>query len=781
MNFSMINLLKKKYFVLVLVLVLFSCTDEKNKPLNNMAAGHGLQFSALAQTWDEAIPLGNGELGALVWQKNGNLRLSLDRSDLWDLRPIESLSKPEFSYSWVYEQVLKGDYTPVQQLFDVPYNQLPGPSKIPGAALEFDIAGLGAVKNVQLKTDEAICIVEWESGAILETFVQADSPAGWFLFKNVTEGFTPNLIPPEYKKKDTGKQEDLISGQDLQRLGYTQGETIKDGNKLLYRQEGWGGFEYEVAVAWKNSGNNSIQGCWNISSTFSENKTGKRAGQVVSESLIKGLNKSLESQRTWWNDFWAKSAVSLPDSILENQWYMEQYKFGSAARANTPPISLQAVWTADHGKLPPWKGDFHHDLNTQLSYWPAYSGNHLDLEARNWFQDVKFGLFVHWGVYSVHGRGEWVMNQEKINITDYEKLPPQFNPVRFDPDEWCSMAKNAGMKYITITSKHHDGFAMWDSKVSDYDIVDKTPYKKDVLKMLSDACERHGLKLFFYHSQLDWHHPDYYPRGRTGKDYTGREKSGNWNAYLDYMDAQLSELCSNYGKIGGIWFDGMWDKPDVDWRLGKTYSMIHNIRSDIMIGSNHHVAPFPGEDFQMFEKGLPGKDPFSKKGHVSVLPLETCETINKSWGYNKNDKELKSTKELVQYLAKAAGNNANFLLNVGPMPDGTIQPEFRKRLAEMGNWVRANGESVYNTRGGPVPPQDWGVTTHRGKNTVYLHLLSETIDRITVPDMGSKVKYARLLNGTAVEFEEASSGTVFRIPEDFRDPYDTVIVVTIGE
>jgi alpha-L-fucosidase len=411
----------------------------------------------------------------------------------------------------------------------------------------------------------------------------------------------------------------------------------------------------------------------------------------------------------------------------------------------------------------------------------GYKPSDANLEARKWFQDVKFGLFVHWGVYSVHGRGEWVMNQEKINITDYEKLPPQFNPVRFDPDEWCRMAKNAGMKYITITSKHHDGFAMWDSGVSDYDIIDRTPYKKDVLKMLSDACERHGLTLFFYHSQLDWHHPDYYPRGRTGKDYTGRKESGNWNAYLDYMDAQLSELCSNYGKIGGIWFDGMWDKPDVDWRLGKTYSMIHNIRPDIMVGSNHHVTPFPGEDFQMFEKGLPGKDPFSKKGHVSVLPLETCETLNKSCGYNKTDKEFKSTKELVQYLAKAAGNNANFLLNVGPMPDGSIQPEFRERLAEMGNWVRANGESVYNTRGGPVPPQDWGVTTHRGKNTVYLHLLSETIDRITVPDMVGKVKYARLLNGTVVEFEEASSGTVFRIPEDFRDPYDTVIVVTLGE
>jgi len=369
-----------------LLLMFFSCANEKNRPLDNMAAGHGLEFSALAQTWDEAIPLGNGELGVLVWQKKGFLRFSLDRSDLWDLRPIDSFSKPAFSYNWVYEQVLKGDYTPVQQLFDVPYNQLPGPSKIPGAALEFDSSSLGPVKNVQLDIAQAICRVEWESGPILETFVQADSPVGWFLFKNIPEEFIPYLIPPEYQKKDISKQENSLTGQDLQRLGYTQGEIVEDQNKLRYRQQGWDGFEYEVSVEWQNAGKKNIQGCWTISSTFSESLTGQRAEQIVHESLKKGYRNSLESHRTWWNNFWAKSAVSLPDKILENQWYMEQYKFGSAARANTPPISLQAVWTADHGKLPPWKGDFHHDLNTQLSYWPAYSGNHLDLEVGflNW-------------------------------------------------------------------------------------------------------------------------------------------------------------------------------------------------------------------------------------------------------------------------------------------------------------------------------------------------------------------------------------------------------------
>lgn len=376
----------KKFCVLFIICSLFSCLQKKERMSKNWAIGHGLEFSTLAKTWDEAVPLGNGELGALVWKKNGRLRFSLDRSDLWDLRPIEDFNKPEFSYRWVVEQVMKGDYAPVQQLFDVPYNQLPGPSKIPGAALEFDVAGMGEVINVRLDVDEAICRVEWGGGAKLETFVQADSPVGWFFFKDVPEGFGLDLNPPEYQKRDRSEEENALTGQDLQRLGYDQGITTAGQNKAQYRQQGWGGFEYEVALAWKNSGKNGIEGCWSISSTFSESAYGQRAGHVVDEALKKGFERSLDSHRIWWSSFWAKSGISLPDPVLENQWYMEQYKFGSAARADTPPISLQAVWTADHGKLPPWKGDFHHDLNTQLSYWPAYSGNHLELEEGflNW-------------------------------------------------------------------------------------------------------------------------------------------------------------------------------------------------------------------------------------------------------------------------------------------------------------------------------------------------------------------------------------------------------------
>ena len=218
-----------------------------------------------------------------------------------------------------------------------------------------------------------------------------------------------------------------------------------------------------------------------------------------------------------------------------------------------------------------------------------------------------------------------------MRVSDYERLPSQFNPQNFDPTAWVALAKSAGMKYITITSKHHDGFAMFDSQVSDWTIVQRTPYKRDVLKLLADECHKQGIKLFFYHSQLDWHHRDYFPRGATGHS-SGRPESGVWSKYLDYQNAQLRELLTNYGEIAGIWFDGWWDKPDADWQLDKTYQLIHSLQSQTLIGNNHHRTPLPGEDFQMFEKDLPGRNTagFNEEEKVANLPLETAETINQA-------------------------------------------------------------------------------------------------------------------------------------------------------
>jgi alpha-L-fucosidase len=405
-----------------------------------------------------------------------------------------------------------------------------------------------------------------------------------------------------------------------------------------------------------------------------------------------------------------------------------------------------------------------------------YQPTSANLAARQWFQDAKFGLFVHWGVYCVLGDGEWVMNNRRLTVAEYEKLPAFFNPTEFNPAEWVALVKAAGMKYITITSKHHDGFAMFATKQSDWNIVDRTPYKKDVLKMLADECHRQGIKLCFYHSQLDWHNPNYFPRGWTGHD-SGRPENGDWYKYLDYMDAQLRELLTNYGEIGGIWFDGMWDKPEADWRLAKTYKLIHDLQPQTLIGSNHHHAPFPGEDFQMFEKDLPGQNTagFNQTAVISnQLPLETCETMNNAWGFNIGDAHYKSTRQLIQYLVRAAGHNANFLLNVGPMPNGKIQPEFQTRLREMGQWLAQYGESIYGTRGGPIAPRPWGVTTQK-ENKVYVHILDWQDASLELPALPGKVLSAHFLKGGAkAEINENAGGLLLQIPASARDDFDTI-------
>jgi alpha-L-fucosidase len=401
-----------------------------------------------------------------------------------------------------------------------------------------------------------------------------------------------------------------------------------------------------------------------------------------------------------------------------------------------------------------------------------------NLVARTWFQDAKFGMFIHWGVYSTLQDGEWVMQNRKISIADYEKLPSQFNPEKFNAAEWVALAKSAGMKYITITSKHHDGFTMFDSQVSDWTIVKRTPWKKDPLKMLADECHKQGVHLSFYYSQLDWHNPDYYPRGGTGES-AGRPAGGDWDKYLDYQDAQLRELLTNYGEISGIWFDGWWDKPKANWRLDRTYKLIHNLQPQTLIGNNHHQAPNPGEDIQMFEKDLPGRNTagFNSGEQVGDLPLETAETINTAWGYNFTDDHFKSTRDLVQYLVRAAGANANFLLNIGPRPDGTIQPEFVERLQQMGQWLAQYGDSIYGTRGGPVAPHPWGVTTQKG-NKVYLHVLEWTDPVLLVPAPSNQVTSAYALKDHAkVEFSKSGDGLLLKLPPRASSDFDIVVVL----
>ena len=425
--------------------------------------------------------------------------------------------------------------------------------------------------------------------------------------------------------------------------------------------------------------------------------------------------------------------------------------------------------------------------NAQEDYLPTKE----NLEARKWFEEAKFGLFIHWGVYSVLGDGEWVMNNQNISIKEYERLPGFFNPIEFDADEWVKMAKEAGMKYITITSRHHDGFSMFDSAASDYNIIDKTPYGKDVLKMLSDACRKQGIKLFFYYSQLDWYRDDYFPRGRTGNGISGRGK-GDWNDYIEFMKAQLTELLTNYGEIGGIWFDGQWDQHEwdgkrfgkikADFKLKEVYELIHKLQPQALIGSNHHLSPNPGEDFQMFEKDLPGKgtkDFATSKDDIGNLPLEVCETINGSWGFNLKDRKHKSEKELIQYLIKAAGYDSNLLLNVGPMPNGEIQEEHIKSLEKIGRWVKQYGETIYQTRKGPIDPTDQVVST-RKENKIFIHVLDPSKEKLVIENFNEKIKKINYFDsGKKVNYSYNRSTLKIDLQKENIDNIDTILEITL--
>jgi alpha-L-fucosidase len=420
--------------------------------------------------------------------------------------------------------------------------------------------------------------------------------------------------------------------------------------------------------------------------------------------------------------------------------------------------------------------------SAQTNYQPTSD----NLKARQEFQDAKFGMFIHWGVYSVLGDGEWVFHNRKLPLQAYERLPKFFDPEKFDAKTWVALAKAAGMKYITITSRHHDGFAMFDSKVSDWNIVQRTPYGKDPLKLLADECHRQGVKLFFYYSQLDWHHPDYYPRGKTVIDRgpwdNGRPDHGDWNAYLNYVEGQLRELLTNYGPVGGIWFDGMWDRPDADWHLERTYGLIHQLQPAALIIPNHHQTPKPGEDVQTFERDLPGQNTagFNTNYISDQLPLETSDTLNGAWGFNIGDSNYKSPEEVEKKLIRAAGNNANLLLNIGPMPNGEIQEEFVTRLRVVGDWLSRYGDAIYGTRGGPFAPADWGVTTQK-QDKIYVHVLTWNAPLLALPPTQKAISTARLLvNGSPVEFTQSASGIVLKVPDAAKNEVDRVVVLTLA-
>jgi len=379
-----------------------------------------------------------------------------------------------------------------------------------------------------------------------------------------------------------------------------------------------------------------------------------------------------------------------------------------------------------------------------------------DIQA---WREMKFGLFIHWGPVSLKGTEiGWSRGGERrgrtgkgsIPVEVYDNLYKQFNPVKFDADEWIQLAKDAGMKYLVFTSKHHDGFSMFDSKVTDYKISN-SPFKRDVVKELADACHKAGLKLGYYYSPVDWYHPDY--------------RTQNHARYIKFMHAQLREICSNYGKIDIIWFDGLGGTAK-DWDSENLFKMIRQLQPNVIINNRAGLAA----DHDTPEQRI-GK-------FQNDRPWETCMTICRQWAW-KPDDQMKSLTQCIQTLVKTVGGDGNLLFNVGPMPDGRIEPRQVERLREMGAWLEKYGQSIYATRGGPFKPGPWGASTYNG-NTVYVHILNWSGDKLTLPGIPKRIISSSILTGGTARINQTAESIGISVPQRDRQEIDTIVKLQLN-
>jgi len=417
-----------------------------------------------------------------------------------------------------------------------------------------------------------------------------------------------------------------------------------------------------------------------------------------------------------------------------------------------------------------------------------------------WWRQARFGMFIHWGLYAIpagewKGKeipsiGEWIMNNAQIPIAEYEQLARQFNPIKFDAEQWVKIAKDAGMKYIVITSKHHDGFCLWDSKVSDYDIMDATPFNRDISGELAQACRKHGIKLCFYHSIMDWHHPDaqgpHYPNYNTDE-----KRNPNFARYVEnYMKPQLAELVTSYGPLGVLWFDGDWI-PEWNEQFGtETYYYVRALQPDIII--NNRVGTGRKGMQGITEEGYFGGDFGTPEQEIPATGLpgvdwETCMTMNDTWGFKKNDLNWKFTKQLLHNLVDIVSKGGNYLLNVGPTAEGLIPQPSIERLEAMGKWLKVNGQSIYGTSASPFKKLQWGRCTQKqlagDKTRLYLHVFDWPKDgKLNAGALENKVTKAFVL----AQGEQSSRAVTRRgneividVPAEAPDPFVSVVALDI--
>ncbi len=389
---------------------------------------------------------------------------------------------------------------------------------------------------------------------------------------------------------------------------------------------------------------------------------------------------------------------------------------------------------------------------------------------------LRFGMFIHWGPVALKGTEIGWSRDREVPASEYDQLYERFNPVDFDADQWVRIARQSGMRYLVLVTKHHDGFSLWDSAATDYDVAG-TPFGRDIVGEVSKACKQGGILFGTYYSILDWYHPDYPIR------YTGDvQKSGaSMDRYIPFMKMQLEELVNRYG-TQILWFDGEWEKPWTHQMGMDLYAWLRGLKPDLLINNRVDKG----------RQGMEGKSlgaqyagdfetPEQQVGAFNTeTPWETCITLGEQWAWKPNDK-LKSANDCIRILLQTVGGDGNLLLNVGPTPEGTIEERQVLILRDIGRWLEKYGDTVYRTRGGPVPPADWGVTTQRG-DTVFVHILKQDDASLVLEGLPRRPISAQMYGtGTSVSFENGDAQTTLHLPSLDREAVDNVVEITLED